>query len=193
MMMELRRNGVPCPAPNLSKFLALAADDFSGEFSGESIGICLAGDIQIDGDSLADANGPSKESVLKVLSLRYLTKGEDFLRDLRGSFRLALWDSEKQKLLLAVDPFATRPLYYSCANGVLVFAPRISCFSVVPEISKEVDANVVYLYLNHSFIPAPFTVYRDIRRLEPGHYFFGRVAAQRSRNIGTCNITRTGA
>src|SRR6266481_6321954 len=142
MMMELRRNGVPYLAPNLSRVLALAADDFSGEFSGECIGICLAGDIQIDGDPLAAANGPSKESVLKVLSLRYLTKGEDFLRDLRGSFRLALWDAEKQKLLIAVDPFATRPLYYLCGDGVLVFAPRISCFSALPEISKEIDRNV---------------------------------------------------
>jgi asparagine synthase (glutamine-hydrolysing) len=170
-MMEPRStNGVAHIVRNSSTFVALGADDFSAEFSGEGVGICLGGDIQIDGDSLADANGPSKESIIKVLSLRYLTKGEAFLRDLRGSFRLALWDSEKQKLLLAVDPFATRPLYYSRANGVLVFAPRISCFSALAEISKEVDPNVVYFYLNHSFIPAPFTIYRDIRRLEPGHY-----------------------
>jgi asparagine synthase (glutamine-hydrolysing) len=170
-MMEPRRtNGVAHIVRNSSTFVALGADDFSAEFWGEGVGICLAGDIQIDGDSLTDANGPAKESIIKVLSLRYLTKGDDFLRDLRGSFRLALWDSEKQKLLLAVDPFATRPLYYSCANGVLVFAPRISGFSSLPEISKEVDPNVVYFYLNHSFIPAPFTIYHDIRRLEPGHY-----------------------
>lgn len=163
-------NGVAHISRNSSTFVALGADDFSAELSGEGIRLRLEGDVQIDGYSLVDTNGPSKESMIRALSRCYRIKGDDFLRDLRGSFRLSLWDSDKQKLLLAVDPFATRPLYYSCAKGVLVFASRISCFSVLPEISKEVDPNVVYFYLNHSFIPAPFTIYRDIRRLEPGHY-----------------------
>jgi asparagine synthase (glutamine-hydrolysing) len=120
--------------------------------------------VQINGDPLADANGPSKQSIIEAVSQHYGTKGEDFLRDLRGSFRLALWDSERQKLLLAVDPFGTRPLYYSCVKGVLVFAPRIACFSTQPEISKEIDPNVLYFYVNHSFVLAPFTIYRDIWR-----------------------------
>ena len=83
---------------------------------------------------------------------------------------MALWDAKKRKLLIAVDPFATRPVYYSCVDGVLVFAPRVSCIAGLPGISREIDLNVVYFYLNHSFVPAPFTIYRDIRRLEPGQY-----------------------
>jgi asparagine synthase (glutamine-hydrolysing) len=170
VMRRQEGNGLACVAPNSSKFLALGADDFSGEFSGDGIRLCLAGDIQIDDDQLLNANGPSKESIVSILSHRYRAMGEGFLRHLQGSFRLALWDSEKQKLLVAVDQFATRPLYYCYAKGVLVFAPRISCFSTLTEIAKEVDPNVVYFYLNHSFIPAPFTIFREIRRLEPGHY-----------------------
>jgi len=169
-MQREGRHGLTCVAPNSSKFLALGADDFSCEFSGDGIRLCLTGDVQIDGDPLIDASGPAKENIIRALSHRYRTIGEDFLRDLRGGFRLALWDPERQKLLLAVDPFATRPLYYSCVKGVLVFASRISSFSALPEVSKEVDPNVVYFYLNHSFIPAPSTICRDIRRLEPGHY-----------------------
>src|SRR5262249_12399695 len=150
VMRQQKRNGLACLAPNSSKFLALGADDFSGEFSGDGIRICISGDIQIDGDQLLNASGPSKENIVSVLSRRYRAKGEDFLRDLQGSFRLALWDSEKEKLLVAVDSFATRPMYYCYAKGVLVFAPRMSCFSALPEISKEVDANGLYFYLNHS-------------------------------------------
>jgi asparagine synthase (glutamine-hydrolysing) len=164
------RDGIACMGSNSSKFLALAADGFSAEFSGQELRLCLDGNIQINGEPLADANGSGKDISVETLLHQYRIKGEEFLKDASGDFRLALWDSEKQKLLLALDPFATRPLYYSCAKGVLVFAPRISCFSALPEISKEVDPNVVYFYLNHSFIPAPFTIYRDIRRLEPGHY-----------------------
>ena len=145
-------------------FLALGADDFSPEFSGEGIRLCLDGNIQVNGQPLRDTKGPSKNLIVKTLSDHYRRKGEEFLKDVSGGFRLALWDAEKRKLILAVDPFATRPVYYSCVNDVLVFAPRVSCFSGLPGISREIDLNVVYFYLNHSFIPAPFTIYRDIRR-----------------------------
>ena len=152
------------------RFWRFGADGFSGEFVGQGIQLCLDGDIQVNGQPLRDANGASKKLIVEILSDLYRTKGEEFLKDVSGGFRLALWDAEKRKLILAVDPFATRPVYYSCVNGVLVFAPRVSCIAGLPGISREIDLNVVYFYLNHSFVPAPFTIYRDIRRLEPGQY-----------------------
>ena len=148
-------------------FLALAGDGFSGEFIGEEIRLCLDGNIQVNGQPLRDTNGPSRNLIVETLSNHYRTKGEEFLKDVSGGFRLALWDSEKRKLIVAVDPFATRPVYYLCVNRVLVFAPRVSCFSGLSGFSGEIDLNVVYFYLNHSFIPAPFTIHRNIRRLEP--------------------------
>jgi asparagine synthase (glutamine-hydrolysing) len=154
----------------LVPFLALGAGDFSPEFFGERIRICLDGRIQVNGQPLSDTKGPSRDLIVETLSDHYRTKGEEFLKDVSGSFRLALWDSEERKLILAVDPFATRPIYYTSVNGMLVFAPRISCLSTLPEIVAEIDLNVIYFYLNHSFIPAPFTVYRDIHRMEPGQY-----------------------
>jgi asparagine synthase (glutamine-hydrolysing) len=151
-------------------FLALAADEFSAEFAGGEIELCVEGYLGFDGGSLKDVNGPDREVVLTMLLERYRRKAEAFFEDLSGSFRLALWDTEKRKLLVAVDPFATRPLYYSSIGGVLVFAPRLSCFSIVPGASKDLDLSVLSFYLNHSFIPAPFTIYRGICRLEPGSY-----------------------
>src|SRR5262249_21640496 len=150
MMQRRDRNGVACIAPNSSRFLALAADGFSAEFFGQGLQCCLDGNIEINNEPPADPNGSGKDTIVEALLHQYRIKDEEFLKDVRGSFRLALWDPEKQKLLLAVDPFATRPFYYSCAKGMLVFAPRISCFSALPEISKEVDANGLYFYLNHS-------------------------------------------
>ena len=163
-------NSLASAAPGALPFLALGADGFSGEFVGQGIQLCLDGDIQVNGQPLRDTKGPGRDLIVETLSDRYRTKGADFLKDVSGGFRLALWDAERRKLLIAVDPFATRPVYYSCVNDVLVFAPRISCFAGLPVISREIDLNVVYFYLNHSFVPAPFTIYRDIRRLEPGQY-----------------------
>jgi len=98
----------------------------------------------------------------------YKREGLTFLKRLRGSFAMALWDASARRLILAVDPFATRPLYYWLSNHSIMFAPRVSDFSKHNDIPKEIDPNAIYFYLNHSFVPGPFTIYRYIRRMEPG-------------------------
>jgi asparagine synthase (glutamine-hydrolysing) len=168
--MAIGAAGTERIASRSSTFQALGVDGFSDGASTEGIHLFLDGDIQIDGDPLTDANGPGREFLRAACFRHYQKKNEEFLKDISGGFRLALWDSERQKLLLAVDPFATRPLYYSYVNGLFIFAPRISCFWAVREISREIDPNVLYFYLNHSFVPAPYTVYRHINRLQPGHF-----------------------
>jgi asparagine synthase (glutamine-hydrolysing) len=151
-------------------FLGLPADDFSAEFFGQGIQLCLDGNIQVNGQPLKNTDGPNRDLVIETLANRYKAKGEEFLNELSGGFRLALWDSQRHKLIVAVDPFATRPVYYSCVNGVLAFAPRLSCFARIPNSSTELDQNVLSFYLDHSFVPAPCTIYRGICRLEPGCY-----------------------
>jgi len=99
----------------------------------------------------------------------YRRNGLMFLEKLRGSFRLGLWDVSNRKLLLAVDPFGTRSLYYTVHDRVLIFGPRIRSFRQAHQVSREVDPNAIYFYLNHSFVPAPLTVFQRIKRLEPGH------------------------
>ena len=104
----------------------------------------------------------------KIVEL-YKKNGAGFLQQLRGSFALALWDAPAQRLILAVDPFATRPLYYGSRGRVVAFARRLSSFTEAGIFPREIDLNTIYFYLNHSFIPGPFTIFRNIKRLEPGH------------------------
>ena len=104
----------------------------------------------------------------KIFAL-YERKGDEFVKFLRGSFAVALWDTRIRKLILASDHFGTRPLYYADLGSRVAFAPRMASFAAASEIDKIVDPNSLYFYLNHSFIPAPFTIYKNIRRLEPGH------------------------
>jgi hypothetical protein len=85
--------------------------DFT-ESTDKNAWFCLDGMIQLDGGRLQNATGSAQQTIVEALSRQYNAKGEAFLQDLSGSFRLAVWDSKKQKLVVAVDPFATRPLYY---------------------------------------------------------------------------------
>ena len=149
-------------------FQAFGEDSFAKDVSIQGIRFFVDGDIQVGGGPLLDSNGPARSKVVEALYGHYRKNGDAFVEDLHGGFRLALWDAEKQKLLLAVDPFGTRSLYYSSVKGTLVFASKVSYITASPNLSKELDPNAIFFFLNHSFIPAPYTIYRDVRRLEPG-------------------------
>ena len=99
----------------------------------------------------------------------YNRKGTEFISLLRGSFAIALWDAREKQLVFGTDHFGTRSIYYWSNNDQIAFSPRIGTLADCPEIAKVIEPNSIYFYLNHSFIPAPFTIYKNIRRLEPGH------------------------
>ncbi|MGE5304039.1 MAG: asparagine synthetase B family protein [Alphaproteobacteria bacterium] len=156
-------------APPPTPYLALGPESFADGCQVEGIRVFVEGDIQIGGGPLLNSNGPARRQVVEALLDHYRRGGDAFVEELHGGFRLALWDAENQKLLLVVDPFGTRSLYYCSLGGTLAFAPKLSYIvSAVPSVSRDIDPNVVYFFLNHSFIPAPYTIYRNIKRLEPG-------------------------
>jgi asparagine synthase (glutamine-hydrolysing) len=111
------------------------------------------------------AQGDSARAIIEL----YRRKGAAFVKSLRGYFALALWDSRQKKLFLATDHFGTRSLYYWVAAGRIAFAPRMAKLTDAQEVERTIDPNSIYFFLNHSFIPAPFTIYKKVRRLEPGH------------------------
>ncbi len=116
----------------------------------------------------------------------YRRQGYEFVRGLRGSFSIVLWDDREKKLILGTDHFGTRPVYYWTDGASFAFASRISRLAAAPEIDQIIDLNSLYFYLNHSFIPAPFTIYKNIRRLEPGNVLVranGRISVQSYWNI----------
>ncbi|MBI4314257.1 MAG: asparagine synthase (glutamine-hydrolyzing), partial [Candidatus Omnitrophica bacterium] len=92
-----------------------------------------------------------------------------FVQELRGMFALALWDSKKRRLLLARDRMGIKPLYYTRQGDGIVFASEISGLSRHPDVSKELDPQSIQQYLLCEYVPAPGTIYRDIRKLPPGH------------------------
>lgn len=135
-------------------------------FESTGIVLLLDGFAQLE----SDASPQHQQDLARQIMSLYKRDGAAFLEQMRGSFALALWDATEQRLVLAVDPFATHPLYYWSDRHVIVFAPRVSPFSEIPAIPREIDHDAIYFYLNHSFISGPFTIFRHIKRLEPGQY-----------------------
>lgn len=100
----------------------------------------------------------------EVIAHAYEEWGDGFAGRLRGMFALAVWDARRQRLVLARDRFGIKPLVYRAAGGGLEFA---SDLRALPR--GEVDLDAVEAFLAFNSIPAPLTIFRDARKLPPGH------------------------
>lgn len=95
--------------------------------------------------------------------------GADCPKHLRGMFAFAIWDERTQELFLARDRVGKKPLLYAQVNGQFIFGSEFSALLLHPDIGRDIDAEALHHYLSFMCVPAPLTVYRAIRKLEPGH------------------------
>lgn len=108
------------------------------------------------------------ESDTEVLLHLYAHRGLDMVRDLRGMFAFALWDSRERRLLLARDPYGIKPLYYSDNGATCRFASQVKALLATGAIDKKRDpAGQVGFYLFGS-VPEPFTTWSAIRSVPSG-------------------------
>lgn len=99
----------------------------------------------------------------------YEDHGDDCLLPLRGMFAFALWDANKERLLIARDRLGKKPLHYAVMDGNLYFASELrALLSVLPRQS-EIDLQAIDDYLSLQYIPEPYTAYRDVFKLPAGH------------------------
>jgi asparagine synthase (glutamine-hydrolysing) len=99
----------------------------------------------------------------------YEEEGIDTVKRLVGMFAFALWDERKQTLLLCRDHIGIKPLVYSWDGNTLVFASEIKGILEDTDVKREMDWDALNLYLTFNYIPAPYTIFKSIRKLSPGH------------------------
>ncbi len=90
------------------------------------------------------------------------------LKFCKGMFALAVYDLETHELCLSRDRIGEKPLYYGFVNGSFVFASEIAAISSIDGFKNRVFEDVLNVYFCHGYIPAPYTIYQDIYKLEPG-------------------------
>jgi asparagine synthase (glutamine-hydrolysing) len=99
----------------------------------------------------------------EVLVHLYEEHGEGFAERLRGMFAVAVWDAGPQRLVLARDPFGIKPLYYRIDSGGLAFASELRALP-----RGEIDHDALEAFLAFNSIPAPYSIFREVRKLPPG-------------------------
>ena len=89
---------------------------------------------------------------------------------LRGMFAIALWNEREQRLVLARDRVGIKPLYLYRSGTQLYFASELKSLFAHEEIPRELDLNALNYYLALNYVPAPFTLVKNIEKLAPGHW-----------------------
>jgi asparagine synthase (glutamine-hydrolysing) len=100
----------------------------------------------------------------EVLVHLYEEHGDRCAARLRGMFAVAIWDGRKERLLLARDRFGIKPLYYRELDGTLEFASELRALP-----RGEIDLDALDAFLAFNSIPAPLTIFREVRKLPAGH------------------------
>ena len=129
------------------------------------------------------------EVILKL----YQTKGVAAFKELDGMFALSIYDFNTQKVYIARDYFGEKPLYYTNIGNQFYWASELKSITKslnsLPDISKD----GLNLFFRLTYIPAPFTIYNDIYKLEANHYIAYDLEAStfKAQQIHSINLKST--
>lgn len=119
------------------------------------------------------------QSDTEVVLQLYRRYGPACLNKLRGMFAFVVWDEKQGNVFLARDRVGKKPLNYALTTHGLVFSSEIEALARHPIVCRDMDAEALDLYLQLQYIPAPWTIYKSIRKLPPAHYaIYGKCGLQ---------------
>ena len=112
-------------------------------------------------------------SQAEVLTKAYHCWGKSMVEKLDGAYAIAIWDGQEEELLLVRDRFGKKPLYYSFgqAGNAFYFGSNTQSILQSKDVDTALDAEALhFMYSLHAVVPAPFTILKGIRKVEPGSY-----------------------
>jgi asparagine synthase (glutamine-hydrolysing) len=122
---------------------------------------------ELEGDGYSFCGNSDTEVLLAALEVWGV---ETALRRSNGMFAFAAWDTRDQRLYLARDRVGIKPLYYGSTGRTLIFGSELKALRAFPQLAVEIDRAALALFLQHNYVPAPYSIYRQIRKLPAGSY-----------------------
>ena len=121
-------------------------------------------------DLVARGHNFATRSDTETIVHAYEEYGDSCMRDFRGMFAFAIWDRRRKRLLLVRDRLGIKPVYYYASKDFVVFASEIKSLLQHPGVPRQVDRQAVDLYLSLRYVPGPRTMFKNIFKLQPGHW-----------------------
>ena len=105
----------------------------------------------------------------EVLLKAYMEYGKACVQEFNGMFSFAIYDKKQKQVLLYRDRYGVKPLFlYRCKN-LLFFASEIKAFWSMG-LEKVFDLSHLSLFLKFGYLPPPFTLFKNVSQLNPGHF-----------------------
>jgi len=120
---------------------------------------------ELEGYGIKFKSQTDTEVVLKA----YRKWGRECVKKFNGMFSFAIWDSKKRGIFIARDRMGIKPLYYYHDNDLLIFASRLNALMIHPRCPSDIDYESLGLYLDMGFVPAPWSIIKGVKKLQPGH------------------------
>lgn len=111
----------------------------------------------------------TKSDTETILHL-YEDSGTDCFKRLNGMFSVCILDGKKNTIYVARDRFGVKPLYYSTNDVGFHFASEIKSILTVPGFKKDIDHEALGIFLALFYVPDPWSIFKNIRKLRPGHF-----------------------
>jgi len=108
------------------------------------------------------------QSDTEVILAAYSEWGPDCVTHFNGMWAFSLWDKTTQTLFCSRDRIGEKPFFYAVADHTFVFGSELKALFAYG-VGREVATELLDIYLALTYIPAPYTFYRGIHKLCPGH------------------------
>ena len=131
----------------------------------------------------------SSDADTEVILHGYEEYGTDIINKLNGMFAFCIYDLLTNTFTLARDRAGQKPLYYYAGEKYFVFGSDLKSIMDVWEIPKTIDKKALNLYLGLTYIPAPYTIYENLYKLEPGHYMTVSLSAMQIQSYWELDIS----
>lgn len=105
----------------------------------------------------------------EVILKSYQQWGKDCVKKFIGMFAIAIYDKKEQKIMLFRDRPGVKPLFYYWKDNLFLFGSELKSFYQHPSFQKELDFDAMSLYFQHGYISAPYTIFKNTYKLNPGH------------------------
>lgn len=110
------------------------------------------------------------QSDTEVILKLYELEGEESFKKLDGMFAFSIYDKKKNKVFIARDFFGEKPLYYTTYKDRFIWASELKSVIKMVKTKPTISMKGLNLYFRLTYVPAPYTIYENIYKLEANHY-----------------------
>ncbi|MEJ7825445.1 MAG: asparagine synthase (glutamine-hydrolyzing) [Solirubrobacteraceae bacterium] len=139
-----------------------------------AIGVALNGEIynfrELREELLRDGHALATHGDTEVIA--HLAENHEpvaLAQRLDGMFAFAVWDEQRQRLILGRDRVGKKPLYYWAGDGLLVFGSELKAVLAHPSVPRRLEPRAIPAHLMYGYVPTPLTFFEGVLSVPPGH------------------------